>query len=182
MKNFWKFLICSMLASAPPLQATLVSYTFTDAPEISTARANDPANNPANAPNRASAPTTLASGLTASDFQIVAATGLNQIIATAADDSFGAAQISGFNNGSFIYDGTLPYFEFTVNGIETLEELRISARGGYEWRESDGDLVSQPNRNSAYVVRWSVDSFGSDLHTPIVTTNNTGFLRREPWI
>ena len=168
--------LAALIAFLPPVTAAraqvLVEYDFSDAPVISVAQTNNAGNNPSGAPNRASGASTVASGLTASDFTIQNPTGLAQVIAEAADATFFAAQISGLNNADYNFSG--PYFQFTLTGVATLGNLTLNMRTGVEWSASNGALSSYAsNRRSDYVLRWSVDNFTANITTPTAIVNGT---------
>lgn len=192
MNAFQKMFTLTAATLGLGLQATLVTYTFTDAPVISTAQTNL---------NRSSAPTTLGSGVSASNFTIEngnypQGTGTNEtnnnrarVIAAAAPtgdpptSAFYAAQIAGLNTTGYQWEGgsfaNVPYFQFTINQVEALTQLTLSIRDGIEWAGSNGALSSYANNRQSFVtIRSSLDNFAANIgdeFSPNGTTATSDF-------
>ncbi len=154
-------LLAIALLTSVASAATLVEYNFSDAPLIAAART---------AVNRTSAFNSKDPLATATALSLVnGGASLGRIIATAADSSFSAAQISDIQ--TTVYSSADPYLRFTVGNIDELTSLIINARGGAEWQASDGALTTgRTDRLSNIGLFSSVDGFAALVDGQRATT------------
>lgn len=157
-------------------EQVLVRYTFTEAPEVGTQHSSGTF-------TRQAAPTEVYAGITASDFHLRNHADHNaRLIATdSANGIAGAAQIAGIQSALFQWESegsSNPYYEFTLEGAETLEALKIVARSGAQWNNTGEFLSYEANRRAEISVRSSLDNYAATIGAVFVAGNNGNFTEQ----
>lgn len=160
----------------PPPVSMLVRYSFENVPAIGEQHSADSFTRQADAES-------VAEEITASPFYIQNHNAHNaRLIATDADNGIaGAAQIAGIQSDQFQWESGAsgnPYFEFTLDGVETLETLRIVARSGSQWNNTGAFLSYDSNRRAEISVRSSLDNYASNI-APVFVAGNAGAFAEQ---
>ncbi|MCC5848328.1 MAG: immunoglobulin domain-containing protein [Verrucomicrobia bacterium] len=105
-----------------------------------------------------------------------------RLIATdGAHNIAGAAQIAGIESPLFQWEAGgsgNPYFEFTLEGAQSLDTLRIVARSGSQWNNAGAFIAHAANRQAEISVRSSLDNYSANIGAVFVAGNADAFAEQ----
>ncbi|MCC5848088.1 MAG: fibronectin type III domain-containing protein [Verrucomicrobia bacterium] len=166
------------LLVGPASESLLVRYTFENVPSISDQHS-------ASSLVRQADAEFADPGIVASPFHIRNFEGSNaegKVIATDSENGIaGAAQIAGEQSALFQWESGgsgNAYYEFTLDGLGSLEVLRIVSRSGQQWTNSGGWNSYSAARRSQISIRTSLDNYGANVGT-VFTAGDNGEFNEE---